>query len=105
MTEGNCEVCKYKDEQTGEHCYACVKGYENNFEEEMLTKETACDKVEGEWVRTLELFDDEEYPRRVWSCSRCGFSYKFIHDRESYCTRCGSYNGYAPSRIPEEEDN
>ena len=46
--------------------------------------------VDGEWIHREELFDDEEKPRMVWGCNKCGFSLKSIHDKRNFCPNCGA---------------
>lgn len=46
--------------------------------------------VYGEWIHREELFDDEEKPRMVWGCKKCGFSLKSIHDKRNFCPNCGA---------------
>jgi hypothetical protein len=48
------------------------------------------ERPKGEWVQREELFDDEETPRMVWGCNKCGFSLKSIHDKRNYCPNCGA---------------
>ena len=36
-----------------------------------------------------ELFDDENKPREVLACTKCGQSYKTRHDVINFCSNCG----------------
>lgn len=40
-------------------------------------------------IIVTELFDDEDKPREVLACKKCGQAYKTRHDVINFCSKCG----------------